>query len=267
MDIKNFTFLHELRYALGPMFGSEDLCVLLYSIVKREKPEIIVELGTGLGVTAAWMAAAMAENGFGKIYTVDNGGHFKEIVEKYHLRGLKGVLEPLANTSEYSGFLQCIAEHAGISKHVKFVQRDIDLADLRWLEDEIEGGLSDKKIDMLFSDFNHSVPTIIDILAKFLPRMSKSSSIFIDSASTKMISYYMLESLMPMIERGKIPIELLNAATNDAERIKIKDIMANSIFRLNHLVERQDRPQNSTTWLKISPPSLLPSGATTVGFR
>ncbi|MNT61209.1 hypothetical protein D3C72_1988360 [compost metagenome] len=47
--------LSSLRESMGWAYGSEDLCVLLYSLVKRTRPRIVVELGTGFGVTAAWL--------------------------------------------------------------------------------------------------------------------------------------------------------------------------------------------------------------------
>lgn len=39
--------LSSLRESMGWVYGSEDLCVLLYSLVKRTRPRIVVELGTG----------------------------------------------------------------------------------------------------------------------------------------------------------------------------------------------------------------------------
>lgn len=111
------------------------------------------------------------------------------------------------------------------------------------------------------------MPTIVNVLATFLPRLNTNASIFIDSASTNMTSYYMLEALTTMLEGNKVPVELLNAAGNERERKKIHDVVTGSIFKLIHLVERHDRPQNSTAWLKIITPSLLPAGAYSVSLN
>ncbi|CAE6698840.1 hypothetical protein CFBP6600_03740 [Xanthomonas arboricola pv. corylina] len=62
--------LLRIREEIGWLYGSEDLCVLLYSLVKREKPAVVVELGTGLGVSTAWMAAAMKETGKGTLQVI-----------------------------------------------------------------------------------------------------------------------------------------------------------------------------------------------------
>ena len=45
---------------------------LLYDFVILNKPENILELGFQHGVSTLYMAAAMDENGSGKIMTIDN---------------------------------------------------------------------------------------------------------------------------------------------------------------------------------------------------
>jgi hypothetical protein len=71
---------------------------------------------------------------------------------------------------------------------------------------------------------------------------------------------------MTMFENNKVPRELLSAAIDDVERARIHDVITNSIFKLIHLVENHDRPQNSTAWLKIIAPSMLPAGAVKVSL-
>jgi len=92
--------LSSLRESMGWVYGSEDLCVLLYSLVKRMRPRIVVELGTGFGVTAAWMAGALRENGSGVIHTYDNGSHFSSEPGIRFVEGLQG---PLADSLREMG--------------------------------------------------------------------------------------------------------------------------------------------------------------------
>ncbi|UUZ54623.1 class I SAM-dependent methyltransferase [Massilia sp. H-1] len=139
MNIGNFEFLQAMRDQLGPMYGSEDLCVLLYSLVKREKPRVVVELGTGMGVSTAWIAAAMAENGGGTIYTVDNGGHFARSYEIGRVAALNGPLEVLSGCTTLPDFLAKTFERSGGAAHVKCIEREIDLQDRRWLDEAIGG--------------------------------------------------------------------------------------------------------------------------------
>jgi predicted O-methyltransferase YrrM len=48
---------------------------VLVGIVKKLKPKKIVEIGTFVGASTIIMALALKENGFGKLYTVDQNDH------------------------------------------------------------------------------------------------------------------------------------------------------------------------------------------------
>lgn len=65
--------LREWSDVAGEVYGSEDQAQLFYAVIKMQKPSVIVELGTALGVTSFWMAQAVKENGAGRVFTVDNG--------------------------------------------------------------------------------------------------------------------------------------------------------------------------------------------------
>jgi hypothetical protein len=256
----NFQYLLDLRHAIGPNYGSEDLCIFLFSLVKREKPKYVVELGTGLGVTTAWIAAAMCENGYGTVVTVDNGAHFSEASRLEERFALPPSLEDLAGL-DYDKLLAKIFERSGVAAHVKIVRRDIDLMDMRWLDQSVgpsEDGNGAAPIDIVFSDFNHSAATVARIVGAFLPRLASVGSILIDSASTHLMSYYLLEHLCALLQRGKVPKEILDQVTDTNLRQRLFDHVANSEFHLMHLVEKQDRAQNSTAWLRVERASLVP---------
>src|SRR5438552_9337840 len=53
---------------------SPDQCALIYSHVRATTPDRILELGTAHGASAAYMAAALEENGSGHLVTVDRAG-------------------------------------------------------------------------------------------------------------------------------------------------------------------------------------------------
>lgn len=65
--------LREWSEVAGEVYGSEDQAQLFYAVIKMQKPAVVVELGTALGVTSFWMAQAVKENGVGRVFTVDNG--------------------------------------------------------------------------------------------------------------------------------------------------------------------------------------------------
>ena len=59
LKIKKFTD------RVGPVYGTEDFGIYLYSVIKMIKPQNVVELGTGLGATMLWSAQALLENNTG----------------------------------------------------------------------------------------------------------------------------------------------------------------------------------------------------------
>lgn len=254
-------YLLELRDTIGPHYGSEDLCVMLYSLVKREKPRCVVELGTGLGVTSAWIAAAMRENGFGTIVTVDNGEHFEAAPPLGVRYPLPPNLQELGDL-DYESLLGRIFERAGVAANVKFVRRDIDLGDLCWLDaclGELDEDGSPAPIDIVFSDYSHAPAMVARIVAGFLPRLAEVGSIFVDSASTHLASYHLLEYMTAMLQRGRVPKELLEQLGDERLRKLLAERVAGSEFRLMHLVEKVARKQNSTAWLRVERASLVPA--------
>jgi len=60
----SYAFSTLKRYAelFGPAYGTDKFSLFLYSLVKMECPLNILELGTGYGVSALWLALALEEN-------------------------------------------------------------------------------------------------------------------------------------------------------------------------------------------------------------
>lgn len=59
--------VRESAWIVGPETGH-----MLYWLVRVWQPENIVEIGTSIGYSAIWMAAALEENGRGKIFTIES---------------------------------------------------------------------------------------------------------------------------------------------------------------------------------------------------
>lgn len=247
-------FFLLLREVLGELYGSEDICLLLYTLAKREKVEVAVELGTGMGVTSAWIAAAMRENGFGKIFTYDNGSHYHDHAHvKEVLASLDGPLRGLASLSQsadYASFLQGLFDQADVAQHIAFHQTEIGRPPV--LED-----LHGKSIDLLFSDFDHSPMMVQKIIGAFLPYMSPTSSIFVDSASTHLPSFYALNNMVSLLQDMRLPKSIAELLSHD-EMLAALNLIGRSKFTLTHLVEKRDRAQNSTAWIRIEPVDILP---------
>ena len=171
--------LFKIREVLGPVFGSEDLCILLYSLIRREVPRTLVELGTGLGVSALWMAQAVKENGVGHVYTLDDGRDFDQSLDC--LAKVDELLTPELHPMTKGGIEEHLARFStacGLTEHLTFRRATFgdDGDDLLAPESCYFG---DGTIDLLLADFAHDPESIMNILAFFLPRMSDCSSIFI----------------------------------------------------------------------------------------
>lgn len=251
--------LLRIREEIGWLYGSEDLCVLLYSLVKREKPAVVVELGTGLGVSTAWMAAAMKEMGKGTLHTYDNGSHYiSEPSQKF----LSGLTEPLASFARleegldgFNAFIHSLMKWVGVEEHVVIHRDDISMKKVV-SDDAFQAG-----VDMVFSDFNHSPESIQALLSAFLPVMRETSSVFIDSASTHRLSYLALERIVEHLNQGRLPAGLAKGLNEDQIQ-HVEGKVRRSSFRLMHLIETHDRAQNSTAWLRIEPIDIQAAGAT-----
>lgn len=246
--LKHWGDLLKLREDLGPIYGSEELCVLLYSLARRDKPRSIVEIGTGLGVCTCWIANALRENGSGRILSMDDGRDFdstrsvraaaRNLIAQ--LDGRQGRREELT----YSRYLRRIASRLHLSAHITFLP--IAISNAKDILSELPAG----KIDWVFSDFSHGPETIIELLNAFLPRMRAPASIFIDSASTYWPSYQILEKIVRELNAGGRRSEILDAAAVRS--------LATRRVTLTHLIEAKRRKQNSTAWIRLEPADWKP---------
>lgn len=247
--------LLRLRDVLGPPYGSEDICMLLYTLVKREKPERVVELGTGLGVSTMWMAKALKENGGGVVLTYDDEREGEKALEVIGGVGqhLPAEVRPAPGVG-LSDYLQALFRYAGVDDYIDYRHATLALGTDQLLPPGANVG---GQIDLLYSDFSHGPEEVMDVLAYFLPLMSECSSIFIDSASTHLPSYLVLERVIAQLNAGKVPRRFLEVESKE-RRWSLFQCVTQRTFRLMHLIERRERSQNSTAWIRIEPADWLP---------
>jgi Methyltransferase domain len=253
--------LLRIREVLGPVYGSEDLCILLYSLVRRERPQTVVELGTGLGVSTLWMGQALRENGLGHVYAIDDSRQGPQLltVLRKKKEALAGIVE-IDERTTYQDYLQQVVRSCELTAQISCRQATMALTSDMLLPAEV-CDFGPHKVDLLFSDFDHGPDAIMDILTFFLPRMSECASIFIDSASTHLESFLMLENTVAALNQSKIPRRFLSVKS-EKHRLELSQIVAERHFRLTHLIERKQRSQNSTAWLRIEPSDWRPHPTT-----
>ena len=239
-----------IRYINGKTgYGTENFCYFLYSLIKMEQPNNIVELGVGQGVSTCMMAQALKENGKGVVWGIDNGEaweHDKSVVwgmdngEDWHLDG------------SYENFLNNLLKKLKLEKFVNF--KNITLTDTQFFDPQ-------KPIDILFSDATDSGPRgCIDLLRYYLPKMNRYSSIFIDRSSTIHHAYLVLEQIIKHFQDQQIPACLLSSLGHEEVK-NFERLVYTSKFTLIHLTETEkakiNKSQNSRAWIKIEPLDLF----------
>jgi hypothetical protein len=259
-DVAALVPLTELRNRVGPVYGSDTIALLFYALIRRERPRNVVELGTGLGVSAFWMAQAVKENGVGRVTTLDDGSHWQEAAK------LRAALAPLAavppfdrlplDTIAYGAFIRDATRALGLEDHLTFMEGHLDLGPSGSFGPERYPFLAEP-VDFVFLDIFRTPEHILDTLFHVLPVAAPCLSLFIDSASTSAVSYLFLETLVDQLNSGKVPWRFLANATPERRRLFL-DLVASRRFTLVHLVERLRRAQNSTAWLKIEPVDHMP---------
>jgi Methyltransferase domain len=244
--------LIKLNEAAGLEFGTEDFSLFLYSLVRMQAPQVIVELGTGLGISAFWMALAAQTNKSGHVWTVDNFEWFdrnrkraNKIASKLREGDVVSLESPTAEE-----FYSCISQRFELGEYLTFVKGTIELEEAEHFDRYSFAG---KPIDLLFSDFKHGAVSVMRLLGHFLPRMAPSSSMFIHSASTSWLSYLLLEQACSHLNAGRVPKSIQDFCTVD-----LQEVMRNRRIVLVHLTERKERKQNSAAWLKIEPVDVFP---------
>jgi len=242
---------HFIEY-VGPSYGTVELSKFLSAIVEMQLPEVVVELGTGLGASAIWMAHALKRNGIGHLWTVDDGESFERRPQIFadivsYLRDNNIATFAPCGSQEY--FTE-IARAFEVQDYVTFIKSKLRVHERGHFDSY---PFNDKRIDLLFSDFAHGPSTVLSLLAHFLPRMSAASSMFIDSASTSWPTYLLLENVVSNLNHGIVPYEL--QARSDAN---LNGVMQNRRINLIHLTKKKGRNQNSTAWLKIEPVDVFP---------
>jgi hypothetical protein len=239
----------------GVLFGTEDFCLFLYSLIRMNGQQNIVELGTGLGISAFWMALAAKRNGAGHVWTVDDQTLFERRTTLDEMSNfLRAEGEASTDITTGTQYFERMASFLGLREFVSFAKGTIDLKEKKHFD---RYPFSDQPIDLLFSDFRHKADDVLSILGHFLPRMSPASSIFIDSAPANWPAFLLLECLTAQLNDGHIPQEL-----QDRSAVDLRPCMVDRRIRLVHLTKPREQQQNGTSWLKLEPVDVMPQPRT-----
>jgi len=202
------------------------------------KPTRILELGTGFGISAMWMARALWENGNGTIHVADRGFEFDD--------KKSSLFRPEELKPTFREYFDAMVCRHGLEGHVNFIETSFP-----------PYPAPEKEFDFIFSDFKHGPANLLDILGFYLPKMADTSNFFIDSAPSLFGSYMMLQELMSIFRRGQVP-ELLLQRTSQEEIDKLRQFVQTRSIQAIPITENINRSQNSFMWLRIQPVDVMP---------
>lgn len=235
---------------VSELYGTENFCHFLYSLVKMDRPAVVVELGCGGGATALMAAQALRENEHGHLWTIDNGSDWGgDLIRETCLAAIGFA----GSAMSYPSFVATLLDRFGLAQQVTLVEKTLDGADF------FDPGAP---VDMLFSDATPShAEGCLALLKYYLPRMAPYSSIFIDRAGTINHALLLLRYVVDRLQAGKIPWHLVDGSTPGEQRA-LERLVQRCEFQLVNLTEtahgKKNRMQNSRAWIKIQPNDYLP---------
>lgn len=88
-DIKLIPILNEAYMAVSPEIGR-----IIYSLIRLNKPNLIVEFGTSMGISAIHIASALKDNGFGRLITTElNENKINSAIQNINQADLSNLVE------------------------------------------------------------------------------------------------------------------------------------------------------------------------------
>jgi Methyltransferase domain len=238
-------------YTVGELYGTESFCHFLYSLVKMDRPSVVVELGCGGGATSLMVSQALKENGHGHVWTVDNGADWSIATIRRACQLPFGTCD---DNESYGAFIRRVLESCRLSDVATLVEMNLDGSS--WFAPDAG------YIDMLYSDaISCNVEGCVSTFRYYLPRVSSFSSIFIDRAGTINHVLLFLKYMVGQFNIGKIPWDLLNGLDDD-RRFALERLVRTSEFQLINLTDtkhgKKNWMQNSRAWIKIQPVDYRP---------
>lgn len=213
----------------GKTYFTEDFSLYFYSLIRMTNPNLVVELGTGLGTTSFLAAQACKENNNGKVITFDN---FSQWVEEHDPE--KWIKDHIEKFDLQDRLFFIKAEGLDIHNNLKEV----------------------KEINIFFNDINCEPVNFLKIMGWMLPRVNKEAYLFIDGGATYWPSYCIIEMTLEKLNAGKIPKTLYEFIENPEDYEKILKRFTFSNIYLKKF-RNNGRNQNSVAMIKIQECDIL----------
>jgi len=91
----------DAEHVLSPPNTNE-----LYRIVRKTKPELVVEVGTGIGCSTAFIAKALIENGKGRVITLENEAQWLQYAQDHMPAAMKERIDFRLAPEDWTGAVE-----------------------------------------------------------------------------------------------------------------------------------------------------------------
>jgi len=222
MADENFFKISRYVKEIGHIYETGDFSFYFYGLIKMINPKIILELGTGYGATAFMAAQACKEKSNGLVISYDDGSQWQE-------------------SFEYESFMKDKISEFGLSGHLDFRKKNIDLIKFDELQDL-------KEVNVIFNDINAQPRYFFSVLNFLLPRVNKEAYFFIDRGATFWPNFCAIELTLEKLNYGKIPRSMYQFIENPDE---FEKLVKKYKFSVQYVKKDSTTEQDSFALIKI----------------
>jgi len=190
-------------------------------------------------------------NGFGHVWTFDDRRLFDlhpamlpEIASQISLEWSTELRFDAAT------YFSTMSGELGIGSYLSCIPGTIALDGLGRADPAIDDG---QNLDLVFIDYDCEPLTVLEILGRFLPSLSGTGSLIINSTPASMHAYLLIERVVEALNSCRIPKSLRLYGDVDLEVM-----MQTRRIRLMHLANWNETTGNDTAWLKVEPLDVAP---------
>ena len=239
MTLNEYLYYKKDNTQLNKIYGTENTSKIISNFISLEKPNLCLEIGTGLGVTSFAIGMSLKKNKKGLLITIDDGRDWENIKN----------FTPYPNLS-YCNYIQKLISQLDLDNQILFLNEKVDY-NLFYIPKE--------KIDIIFFDaWDSNTKGVFAFLKFYLPLMNNESSILIDNGLSYAGSYLIIKNIINYLNANTIPQALIE----DVDNKKLDDLrklVEKHSFNLFTIKNKNNKKQSSLAWIQLQKRNCLPS--------
>ena len=224
---------------LDKIYGTENTSNIIASFVNSERPNLCLEIGTGLGVSTFKIGSALKNNKQGLLITIDDGRDWNNVKE----------FTPYPDLDYYNYINKLIDEFA-LKNHISFINEKVDY-NLFYIPKD--------KIDLIFFDaWDSNTKGVFAFLKFYLPLMNAESSILIDNGLSYAGSCLIIKNIINHLNSNNLPQSLIEGISKEKLNA-FKQLIEKHSFNLFTIKNKNNKHQSSLAWIQLQKKDCLPS--------